>query len=736
MNRTQAWFPTFKNYQTIAKIGSGGFGDTYLAKDKLGRQCVIKQVKLKANGQDSIKSHEQFRREVCIQACLDHPNIARLIDYNDQEGYIVMDYANGGTLRKLLDGKFPNGMDPHTALTILKPICRALIYSHEKNFSEDGQRRGIVHLDIKPENILIQNEASDEGGTRPRYLLADFGLARWISQTGRAYGGNSLVAGTFGYMAPEQLVPGGRFGGPGPRSDIYALGVMLREMLSGQRPRQLFQPLPKLGNAISLEVEAVVQKATAQNSQDRYSSVEGFLMALTQAVEKTGRISGGMNTTPQRSGLLPDNFYAFPPSYARNRRAWWRSSWVVLMAGITLLTLVGGSVIWRISTLSSSPHYTLCIGTDFPVSGSDTSQGIPARNGADLAIAQHQDLGNGSTLAACDKDDVSRITGIHDAGQGAQNVRDFVGNKNIVGIVGPLNSNVARAEIPIAASAGVVLISPQTTDPCLTLAQYCANPDQVHHPGVPNTFFRIPGNDLRQGEADAELLIRFLGRSKVCVVDDQDVYGKGLADAFSAGFQHNGGRILGARMHTSADDTSIQIATLAAQIIALQPNAVFYGGVTANGAGLLQEQLFQAGFTGLFVGGDGIGLDQQFLQSANSGGTYATVSGPDSSAFPKSFRDAYQLRYGTLPTQLSANGYDAAMILIIAIQSALETDPQNLRSAVLQKVQYPNQPYHGITGTITFDSNGDNAGTSVFSVYAVENKSWIYKPKDTILVSG
>jgi branched-chain amino acid transport system substrate-binding protein len=736
MNRTQAWFPTFKNYQTIARIGSGGFGDTYLAKDKLGRQCVIKQIKSMADGQDSIKIREQFRREVCIQACLDHPNIARLTDYNDQEGYIVMDYANGGTLRKLLDDKFPNGMDPHTALTILKPICRALIYSHEKFFSEDGRRRGIVHLDIKPENILIQNEACDEGGTRPRYLLADFGLARWISQTGRAYGGNSLVAGTFGYMAPEQLAPGGRFGGPGPRSDIYALGVMLHEMLSGQRPRRLFQPLPKLGNAISPEMEAVVQKAITQNPQDRYSSVEGFLTALAQAIEKTDRMSGGANTKLQRSGLLSDNFHGFPPSYARSGGGWWRSSWAVLITGITLLTLVGGSVIWRISTLSSSPHYTLCIGTDFPVSGSDTSQGIPARNGADLAIAQHEDLGNGSTLAACDKDDVSRITGIHDAGQGAKNVRDLVRDKSVVGIIGPLDSNVALAEIPIAASVGVVMISPQVTDPCLTLEQYCANPDQVHLPGVPNTFFRIPGNNLRQGEADAELLIRSLGRSKVCVVDDQDVYGKELADAFSASFQHDGGRILGVRMHTSADDTSVQIARLAAQIIALQPNAVFYGGVTANGAGLLQEQLFQAGFTGLFVGGDGIGLDQPFLQSANSGGTYATVSGPDSSTFPKLFRDAYQQRYGTQPTQLSAKGYDAAMILIIAIQSALETNPQSLRSAVLQKVQYPNQPYQGITGTITFDSNGDNAGTKVFSVYAVENKTWTYKPEDTIFISG
>lgn len=736
MNSTHAQFPTFKNYQTIARIGSGGFGDTYLAKDKFGRQCVIKQIKLKANSQDSIKIREHFRREALIQACLDHPNIARLTDYNDQEGYIVMDYANGGTLRKLLEDKFPNGMNSHTALTILKPICEALIYSHEKNFSADGQRRGIVHLDIKPENILIRHEAWDEGGTRPRYLLADFGLARWISQTGRAYGGSSLVAGTFGYMAPEQLVPGGRFGRPGPRSDIYSLGVMLHEMLSGQRPRLLFRSLPNLGNAISPEVEAVVQKATAQNPQNRYSSVAGLLTALTQAVAKTDRMSGGTNTHSQRSGLLLDNFHRFLPSYARNRRAGWRSFWAVLITGITLLTLVGGGAIWWISPLSSSPHYTLCIGTDFPVSGSDTSLGIPTRNGADLAIAQHQDLGNGTKLAACDKDDVSRTIGIHDASQGVQNVRELVGDKNIVGIIGPVNSNVAQAEIPVAASAGVVMISPQTTDACLTLAQYCANPNQVHLPGVPNTFFRIPGNNLQQGEADAKLLIKLSGRSNVCVVDDQDVYGQGLADVFSASFQHNGGHILGTRMHTSADDTSVQIATLAAQIIALRPNAVFYGGVTANGGSLLQEQLFQAGFTGLFVGGNGIGLDPQFLQSADSRGTYATVYGPDSSTFPKPFRDAYQQRYGTQPTQISANGYDAAMILITAIQSALETNPRNLRSAVLQKVQYPNQPYHGITGTITFDSDGDNAGAKVFSVYAVENKSWIYKPKDTIIVSG
>lgn len=380
----------------------------------------------------------------------------------------------------------------------------------------------------------------------------------------------------------------------------------------------------------------------------------------------------------------------------------------------------------------------LCIGTDFPLTGTDESQGIPAQNGANLAIRQHRNLGQGYTLTSCNQDDASPITNIHDPGQGAANVTALVKNPKVIGIVGPGNSNVAEAEIPIVTSAGLAMVSSETTDLCLTLRQYCAHPDQVHPPGKPNTFFRLSPNDAEQGKADADLMYKGLHMHTACVVDDGEVYGRNLATFFSSNFQANNGIILGTRQHIAAGQTLAQLAQVAQACVVLHPEAVFYGGVTSNGAGLLKRQLTLAGFTGPFVAGDGITSDPLFLQTAgaDANNTYATSLGPDPSTFAHtSFAHDYQASYGTQPDHRSAGAYDAAMILITALQSALKTGPANLaslRSAVLDKVMNPDQPYHGLTGTITFDSNGDNTAKRLFTVYGIQNGRWVYLPDDTV----
>lgn len=380
----------------------------------------------------------------------------------------------------------------------------------------------------------------------------------------------------------------------------------------------------------------------------------------------------------------------------------------------------------------------LCIGTDFPLTGTDEDQGIPAQNGANLAISQHHTLGQGYTLISCNKDDASPITNIHDPGQGAANVRSFVKNPNVMGIVGPGNSNVAEAEIPIVSAAGLAMVSSETTDLCLTLRQYCIHPDQVHPPGKPNAFFRLSPNDAEQGKADADLMYKDLDRHTACVVDDGEVYGQNLATFFSTYFQANSGTIVGTRQHIAAGQTPAQLAQVAQACIALHPEAVFYGGVTANGAGLLKRQFTLAGFTGPFVAGDGITSDPLFLQNADAGAnnTYATSLGPDPSTFAHTpFAHAYQASYGVQPDHRSAGAYDAAMILITALQSALKTGSANLaslRSAVLDNVMHPDQPYHGLTGTITFDSNGDNTAKRLFTVYSIQNGRWVYQPNYTI----
>jgi branched-chain amino acid transport system substrate-binding protein len=278
------------------------------------------------------------------------------------------------------------------------------------------------------------------------------------------------------------------------------------------------------------------------------------------------------------------------------------------------------------------------------------------------------------------------------------------------------------------------MVSPNTTNLCLTLTQYCNNPDQVHPPGRPDAFFRIPPNDDRQGKADADLLYKILGQSTACVVDDQEAYGQGLADSFSTNFVKDNGRIAASHLHISVTDTTAQLEQVAHTCAGPGAGAVFYGGTTANGAGLLKQQLARFGFSGPFVGGDGIASDSQYVQDAGSAAdnTYATSLGPDPSTFPEPFVAAYRGFYATMPDLSSAQAYDAAMILINAIQSAIKTNPgslASLRQIVLEKVAHPDQIYNGVTGTITFDSNGDNVAQKSFSVYRVENRSWVYKPE-------
>lgn len=366
----------------------------------------------------------------------------------------------------------------------------------------------------------------------------------------------------------------------------------------------------------------------------------------------------------------------------------------------------------------------LFIGTEFPSSEKGASA---AKFGADLAIKEHHNIAPGYTLNTCDKDDASGEPPHHNPDLGAQNMSLFANDPRVLGVVGPENSNVALKQIPIAISAGLALISPSTTNPCLTLPQYCSNQgldaNEIHPPGKANAFFRLPGNDLQQGEADAKLAAR-LHIDTVCIVDDNEVYGQGLADAFSENFS---GIVRGTRFHIQAGESPAQLAATAAQVVAYHSQAVFYGGSVSNLAAPFKRGLDVKGFSGTFLGGDGIGSDETFPGDAGpyADNTYATSLGPDPlhSSLPPSFRNDYENSYGQL-TSRSLLGYDAAMILIQAIQKAIMTHTQNLRNGVLTNVQ--NTSYQGLTGNISFDSNGDNSGPLIFSVYTAKQGAWIY----------
>jgi len=373
---------------------------------------------------------------------------------------------------------------------------------------------------------------------------------------------------------------------------------------------------------------------------------------------------------------------------------------------------------------------TICIGTELPTTGTDGSEGQPAENGVDLAVMQNASLPDGFKLQVRNFNDVSPQTGLHDGPTGAQNVQQMVTTNCILAFVGPFNSGVAGAEIPVAAKAGLAMISPANTNPGLTLSQYATqygfNYASLHPSGSPNVYFRIPANDVVQGKVDADYMIDTLNAKSVYVVDDTEPYGKGLADFFEQEFKSRSGTDLG-RDEISSKTTS-QLPALVAKIVAAKPDAVFYGGVTSEGGGLLKAQLVQAGFTGAMVGGDGIAEDSAFLTQAGAGAnnTHGTVAAPDLSTFTagvqSKFVSDYKAQFNADPGPYSANSFDAAMIEINAIKSLIAAGTQPTRATVLNAIAHID--YTGVTGHITFDQNGDNAGNKVFSIYEVVNGKW------------
>ncbi len=380
------------------------------------------------------------------------------------------------------------------------------------------------------------------------------------------------------------------------------------------------------------------------------------------------------------------------------------------------------------STSGAGGSKTIVIGSDLPISGADAGVGLPTQLGVQLAADQNKDLGNGYTLKYISKDDVSTTTGKHDPATGASNLAALLNDK-AVAVIGPFNSNVAKQEIPVANNSTITLISPSNTNPGLTLQQYAAdnsiNFSQLHPSGKPNCYFRIPGNDVVQGKILADFATApkgtsGLGFKKAYIIDDNEVYGVGLANFFVAEFKAQGGTTLG---RDSIDSSKPPTSTLADKIKATKPDFVFYGGVTDGGGGTLKALL---GASVPMVGGDGIAQDTEFTKAAGAAAaanTYGSVAAPETTkltssaatdfiaAYKKAFPDKNLVAY-------SGQAYDAAKIEIQAIKTLLDSGKTVTKESVCSAVQ--SVQYTGVTGTISFDQNGDNAGQRVFSIYSTD----------------
>jgi branched-chain amino acid transport system substrate-binding protein len=368
------------------------------------------------------------------------------------------------------------------------------------------------------------------------------------------------------------------------------------------------------------------------------------------------------------------------------------------------------------STLSvsfpASAASTLKIGIDLPTSGADASTGIPTRNGAVLAIeeANAKGLPGGNKLEADSLDDT--VQGVHDPAQGAQNIKTFIADPTVLGVIGPFNSNVAKAEIPLTNDAGLAQISPSNTNTGLTKGDAAKTLRSSHSDTI--AYFRVCTTDDRQGAAGAQFA-RKLGFKKVFVIDDNETYGKGLADVFESDFAKLGGTVLG---HEHITKNQQDFKALLTKIRSVGPDAVFFGGTTASGGGLVRKQMPDVGLGSIaYIGGDGIS-DEEFIKQTGSAAdnSYYTVAAPETSklATAKTFIAAYKKRFGEEPGPYSANAYAAAQIIVAAI---VKSGANPTRADVLKNVAATSSINTPI-GTIGFDKNGDTTAP-ILSFYAI-----------------
>jgi branched-chain amino acid transport system substrate-binding protein len=378
---------------------------------------------------------------------------------------------------------------------------------------------------------------------------------------------------------------------------------------------------------------------------------------------------------------------------------------------------------------------TIKIGIELPESGSEASDGIPTKNGVDFAVKQKGSI-NGFTLETLNKDD--SVSGVHNPQKGAQNVQEFISDPKVLGFVGPFNSSVAKAEIPIANGAHLAMISPANTNECLTkeLAS-CSGLAKQLRPNGPNNYFRVAATDDLQGPAMADYAYDTLKITKVAVASDNEVYGKGIADTFSKEYQKKGGSIVKRQDFDIPSTNDFKpFLSSAAQAGA---KGIYFGGTDSNKGCVVRAQM-----KGIFpaevpeMGGDGLQTQQCLKDAAdNATGLFSTVAAADADQISdaKSTIDAFKKAYPNGKNDYGAYtmpAYDAANILIEAIGRAINDNGGNMPSREQVRAEVAKtKNYKGVLGTTSFDSNGDTSA-KIISFY--EAKVQGSSPLDWVFV--
>ncbi len=395
-------------------------------------------------------------------------------------------------------------------------------------------------------------------------------------------------------------------------------------------------------------------------------------------------------------------------------------AWVSALSLVSLAACTGGG---------SNNAKTIKIGVDLPLSGDEGQAGNPTLNGIRFFVHQHPVL-EGFNVVVSARDDA--VKGVHDPKLGAGNISAFIADPLVMGIIGPFDSSVARVAIPLSNQAHLALISPSTSNRCLTKEPFLPAglsparlPISCKAAGLPapadlrpakvNNFFRLVTTDDLQGAAAADYAYKNLHLVRVAVLSDHEAYGQALADSFRARFTRLGGLVV---VHLDfVPSGSLDLTGFFKQAKKEGAQAIYFGGVTANGGCSIRAKMaavFGVGEAAPFLGGDGIAEDPACVHDAgsNAAGIYATVPAVDAdqvapalaviTSFKSEYRNAWD--YGAY----TILAYDATAVLYDALGRAIRAAAGNLpaRQDVVAQLA-GTTGFHGVTGTIGFDAAGD-----------------------------
>lgn len=337
-------------YRIINQIGQGGMATVYKAyQASMDRNVAIKVLPSQlAQSQEFI---QRFQQEARIIAKLEHPHILPVFDYGESEGitYFVMRYLDAGTLSEKMQKGRPLPLEEIDRL--FTQLAEALNYAH--GF-------GIIHRDLKPSNALIDSQGN--------LFLTDFGIAKLLETASPRLTQTDAIMGTPAYISPEQA----RADKVNQRSDIYSLGIILYEMVTGRVPfvaetplavilKHVSDPLPPPSSIkpdIPEAIEKVVLRALAKQPEDRYATVSEFLSAWKRALDETKLMPGRSETPPlsqetARTSPPPPTRTAAPaPKAASNSRGW--AGWAVgCLVGLCALSVLGGGAVFLFSNAAN-----------------------------------------------------------------------------------------------------------------------------------------------------------------------------------------------------------------------------------------------------------------------------------------------------------------------------------------------------------------------------------------------